>query len=152
MSKQLTKIIATGAIIATTGLFSVASLADIPATPLQPPKVVKLMKLHKADRHHHRRHGVAASWRHALRLNKHITKEQARTLTKAAIIMYGNPGNMRVGDIKPIKLHRGGNGYLITIDNTKGTLLKKIKMNGATGHVRPVRAHVKLMKIQKPQR
>ena len=148
MTSKLSKFIVSTAIIATAGLLTTASFADTaPALELQPPQAQKPMKLLKPGNfkphrffHRHHRCGPAASWQKALRLNKNITKEQAQILTKAAIIMYANPKMMKVGNIKPIKLKKGNNGYLITLVDPQGAALKTIKMNAANGHVRPIRA------------
>lgn len=134
MSKKLNQLLS-GVIIASTVAFSSAAFAaNLPSMPLQKPqhhkRPMKVILL--APRHQ----GVAQDWHRALRLRQKLTPEQARTVTQSAIILYGNPNIMKVGDIKPIKLKKGGQGYQITIVSSDGKLLKTIKMNAVNGRVR----------------
>ena len=144
MSTKITKILASGVIIATAGIFASASLA----APTGVPSELSKATCQHHHRHHHRfhhrgrmmrlivvpQHSLARSWRRALHVSKHFTTEQARTITESAILLYGNP-NMQVGTIVPVKLRRGRHGYRIQILGKNGKLVKVVVMNAANGRV-----------------
>lgn len=139
------KLLATGIIIASVAAFTSSVLAA-PMMELQPPpqdssQAAELTPAPKANFQHAdyrgKLHGlmVVGSWQRALTPERIKTPAEAKTVAQAAIILFGNPQEMQVGNVKPMKLRYGGNGYQITIIDARGDTIKTLIMNAKNGRL-----------------
>ncbi len=109
----------------------------IPAKRLKPAnrtvrKVVRIVKIVKIIKQHR------PAWRLGLRRNKHLSATDARTITKAALLMRGRK-HLTVGKIQPLTTKRGRKAYLIQIVNKKNKVISSVILNSANGHIKPLR-------------
>ncbi len=79
-------------------------------------------------------------WERVLQPNRHLTKEDALTITHAMILLHGEPGQ-KVGGIEQVQPKPGRTFYKIKIVNKDNQLMRTLIMNSANGHVRPIRLH-----------
>lgn len=93
----------------------------------------RMLRLHHPEFCHHR------VWNLGLRHNKHLTANNARTITEAALLMHSRK-NLHVGKIDSKQL-RGHKLYIIQIKNKKQKVIRLVKMNSRNGFIRPVRLH-----------
>ncbi len=89
----------------------------------------KLMKMHRKPQ--------GKVWQRVLQPNRHLTKDNAVTITDAMILVHGQPGQ-KVGTVKQVERKQGRTFYKIKIMNKDNQVQRTILMNGANGHVRPV--------------
>lgn len=150
------KLLTTGVIIASTAAFTSAAMAApmmelTPAPDKQEPAQItpanggphKHHGLHKGKHH---RATLLKSWHRALGPDRVKTPAEAKTVAEAAIILFGNPQEMKVGEIKPMKLRHGNNGYQISIVDAKGATMKTLVMSAKNGSLHAA----KMMKLVKP--
>jgi hypothetical protein len=143
MNQRIKTAIAVGVLGASTlGLYSSSFAAPQPATISpqfnQPSKMMKHRHCHRfAMRHHHFK-----PWRLGLRYNKNLTVDDAKTITKAALLMYGRH-DLKVGDIQAKTTKRGHKVYVIQILKPDNKVASTVIMGSRTGFIRPLNARVK---------
>lgn len=84
-----------------------------------------------APKPHHQKM-VLSSWHRAMKPAKIYSKEEAKTLSQAAIILYGNK-SMQVEKIDSVKNKKGRMRYLINISDKKHHQMKSLIMNPRNG-------------------
>lgn len=73
--------------------------------------------------------------------NKRLTQEDAKTITKAALLMKGKR-NLQVGQITTKVSKRGTKFYLIKIINKKNKVVRTVVLNSKNGRIRPIMRHL----------
>ncbi len=97
-------------------------------------------RMHQGFKSMHKRHRkpVTLTWHRALNSNKHLSKQDAKVLTQAAIILYGNK-NTQITDITAGKGKKGRDVYFINLKNPQSDSIQKIIMNAANGRMHAVK-------------
>ncbi len=90
---------------------------------------------HRPWFHHHR-----GPWNLGLHHDKQLSENDARTITKAALLMRGRH-NLNVGDVQTKMSKHGHKFYLISIVNTKNNVVSRVVLNSRDGHIHPL--HIK---------
>ncbi len=141
------------------GLYSTVSLATpdpIPAKNLVPaqqsvkpltlvPAKNTLIKIRRVKVKVVKRQHPA--WRLGLSHNKNLSIDNARTITKAALLMKGRK-DLSVGKIKPSINRKGRKVYMIQLVNAKHKVVSSILLNSKNGHIRPLRSQQPALKLQ----
>jgi len=102
------------------------SVAAVKLQPAKPIKCHTLLKLHRSR-----------PWNLGLRYNKHLSEADARTITKAALLMHGRH-HLRVGDMQTTLSKRGYKLYQMNIVNKKNKIVSRVVLNSRNGHIHPL--------------
>lgn len=149
MNKKITPFIAIAVVsLGTIGIYSGGSLAEPTAyalqtakqqptmvlqqskRPLRLIKIVKIIKIIKAKRNTH-------FWRLGLNRNKHLSKNDARTLVKAALLIQ-NRHDLDVGKIYEKFSPKGRKFYVVQIIDAKEKVVNPVTVDSANGRIRPM--------------
>lgn len=130
------------------GICTSSIAANIPATPIMPahptaalrmirparPREMKMLRVQKTVRLMPSRR---MPWHLGLRRNKHLTTNDARTITQAALLMRGRH-DLNTGKIQTRKNRFGREMYIIQLVNQRNHIVSSVVMNSTTGHIRPL--------------
>ena len=94
-------------------------------------RVTKIVRVIKVGKHQR-------AWKLGLRRNLHLSSTDARTITKAALLMRGKK-HISVGKIEPVVAKRGMKMYRIQLVNKNNRVVKSVLLNSRNGHIRPMR-------------
>jgi len=94
-------------------------------------EIVRVKRLTPAHREHQK-------WNLGLRQNKNLSATDARTITKAALLMEGKK-QWHVGEVHAKKTKYGNTVYIVQIKNPKQPRVKMVALNSATGRIHPLR-------------
>lgn len=152
--KRITTLAAT-ALIATS-VFSSYTLAaptenSIPLAQQQVLMTKKIIHKCHAQMHQWKANKKRGPWNLGLKKSLKLTKPEAITLTRAALIMKGFK-KYQVGDIKPIiGKNTRVKAYIVEIKNQKNKVIKRVVVNAKNGRIHPLKMkrhlkmHMKLM-------
>ena len=93
-------------------------------------KIMRIIKIQENRQHH--------KWHLGLNRNKHLTKADALTITKAALLMRGRH-DLSVGKITPTLNHHGVTAYKIQIMTPGHKIMSLVLLNSRTGHIHPMK-------------
>lgn len=159
MSRKTNKMLIGSTLAIVLSVFTLQSMAaqTAPAMSLKPAqKVEQNQKMYKQCPHKKRckhkrnmrhRMPIMFTWHKAMKGNKHFTADDAKVLTQAAILLYGNK-DMQIKSITPVTSKRGKQFYRIEISSKNKPGVKTIMMNGANGKMWSKNPHNKMMKIK----
>lgn len=143
MNKSVKTMIATVVLgVASLGVYATRSFADVntpdsnqlmPLVQLQKPASNNVVRVRIMPRGHHH------LWHLGLNRNKHLTADDARTLTKAALLMQ-NRHDINLGKLTEKTNKKGTKIYLIQLVNKQDSLVSVVKVNSANGKIRPTHA------------
>jgi len=108
------------------GAYSMSSMAHPADQPPPPPKQGKHMKMHPP----------MMPWRLGLMTHKNLTSDEAKTITQAALLMYGRK-DLKVGKITVKKNKNNEKVYVIEIINDKDKVESVVNLDSGTGFIRP---------------
>ncbi len=151
MRTRMKTLIAVGALgLATIGIYSGAGATDsMTVQPLTPAKAAtgkRMAVLQPSEfRCDHckvivvRGHGDHRSmWKLGMRHNKNLSEADARTITKAALLMRGKH-DLDVGQIQSKVTRHNRKIYLINIVNSKNQVVRSVVLNSETGRIHTLR-------------
>lgn len=151
--KKITTLAAT--VLIATSVFSSYTLAAATENSTPAPQQALITKkiIHKchAQMHQWKVNKKRGLWNLGLKKSLKLTKPEAVTLTRAALIMKGFK-KYQVGDIKPIMGNKTRvKAYIVEIKNQKNKVIKRVVVNANNGRIHPLKMkrhlkmHMKLM-------
>lgn len=107
-----------------------ASTSNTKTTELTPSQ-------HSCEGKFHHQHSM---WRLGFKHDKHLSVDDAKVITKAALLMHGKH-NLDVGKITAKMGHHGQTVFVVQIVNKKkNEIVKTVILNSRNGHIRPCSA------------
>ena len=77
------------------------------------------------------------TWDLGIRRGLKLTRPQATTITRAALIMQGFK-RLHVGKVTPIAGKKRNRAYLVEIKNRKNATIRRVMVNAKNGRIRPL--------------